>query len=178
MNLLGVIAQCFGIFALITTVSSFHFKEYRQIVFLQLLSSVFFTIHFLLMYFSGQTDALTAGVLNAISLTRNVVLRYTADRRTEKGTAWIAGVFSVIVIIAGLITWKSPISLLFIIAMVFITIAMSIKNPNTLRLLMVIAMPFSFTYDLCIGSIGGSINEAISFFSALIAYLRNRPSKS
>ena len=177
MNLLGVIAQCFGIFALSTTVSSFHFKEYRQIVFLQLLSSVFFTIHFLLMYFSGQTDSLTAGV-NAISLTRNVVLRYTADRRTEKGTAWIAGVFSVIVIIAGLITWKSLISLLFIIAMVFITIAMSIKNPNTLRLLMVIAMPFSFTYDLCIGSIGGSINEAISFFSALIAYLRNRPSKS
>ena len=58
--------------------------------------------------------------------------------------------------------------------MVLVTVSMSVRNPNKLRLLMLIAAPFAFTYDMLIGSIGGSINEAISFVSALIAYLRNR----
>ena len=65
-------------------------------------------------------------------------------------------------------------SALFITAMVLVTVSMSVRKPNALRLLTMTASPFSFAYALLVGSIGGSINEAISFLSALIAFLRYR----
>ena len=58
-------------------------------------------------------------------------------------------------------------------AMVLVTVSMSVRRPNTLRLLMLTATPFALAYDILIGSIGGSVNETISFISALTAFLRN-----
>ena len=165
-------AQILGFLALAANVSSFHFKKYRQIVTVQMLSSVLFTLHFALLYASGRTDALTAGALNALSLFRNGLLLLTEKRRTEKGTALITSCFSTAVVVFGILTWNSWVSLLFIIAMVLVTVSMSIRKPNVLRLLNLIAAPFAFVYDLLIGSIGGSINEAISFLSALIAFVK------
>ncbi len=174
MNTLGTIAQVFGFLALAANISSFHFKQYRQIVGFQMLSSVLFTIHFILLYSSGQSDAITAGVLNALSLFRNGLLLLTEKKRTGKETALIAGFFSMAVVVIGLMTWNSWVSILFIIAMVLVTVSMSVRKPNLLRLLTLTAAPFALAYDLLIGSLGGSVNEAISFLSALIAFLRNR----
>ena len=127
---------------------------------------------------SGREDALTAGALNALSLFRNGLLLVTEKKRTEKGTALIAGFFSAAVVVFGILTWSSWVSALFIIAMVLVTVSMSVRKPNALRLLMLTAAPFALAYDLLIGSIGGSINEAISFLSALIAFLKNRASET
>ncbi len=173
MNTLETIAQIIGFLALAANILSFHFKKYNQIVIVQMISSVLFTAHFALLYGSGRQDALTAGALNGLSLFRNGLLLLTEKKRTQKGTALIAGFFSAAVVLFGILTWSSWVSVLFIIAMVLVTVSMSVRNPNTLRLLMMTAAPFAFTYDLLIGSVGGSINEAISFLSALIAYRRN-----
>ncbi len=174
MNTLEVIAQMIGFLALAANICSFHFKKYNQIVIVQMISSVLFTAHFALLYAGGRADALTAGALNGLSLFRNGLLLLTEKKRTQKGTILIAGFFSAAVVAFGILTWNSWVSVLFIIAMVLVTVSMSVRNPSTLRLLMMTAAPFSFTYDLLIGSVGGSINEAISFLSALIAYRRNR----
>ena len=174
MNTWEITAQCFGILALAANVCSFHFKKYRHIVFVQILSSVFFTVHFVLLYVSGRTDALTAGTLNGLSLFRNGLLLITEKKRTPTGTALIAGFFSAAVIAFGILTWNSWVSVLFIVSMVLVTVSMSVRKPNSLRLLMMIAAPFAFVYDILIGSIGGSINEAVSFASVLIAFMRNR----
>ena len=174
MNTWEIAAQILGILALAANVLSFHFKKYRQIVIVQIISSVFFTVHFLLLYISGRTDALTAGALNGLSLFRNGLLLLTEKKRTPKGTAVIAVCFSAAVIAFGILTWNSWVSVLFILAMVLVTVSMSVRKPNTLRLVMMGAAPFAFAYDLIIGSIGGSINEAVSFISVLAAYIRNR----
>ena len=71
MSTVQMIAQIFGFLALTANISSFHFRKYRQIVTVQILSSVLFTIHFALLYSTGQADAVTAGVLNGLSLFRN-----------------------------------------------------------------------------------------------------------
>lgn len=174
MNAWEITAQVFGILALAANVLSFHFKKYRQIVIVQIVSSVLFTVHFLLLYVSGKTDALTAGALNGLSLFRNGLLLYTEEKRTPKGTALIAGFISAAVVAFGILTWNSWVSALFIVSMVLVTVSMSVRRPNTLRLIMMVAAPFAFTYNIIIGSIGGSINEAISFLSVLTAFIRNR----
>ncbi len=174
MTMMETIAQILGFLALAANVLSFHFKQYRQIVTVQILSSVFFTLHYALLWGAGSADALTAGALNGLSLFRNGLLLLTEKKRTEKGTALIAGCFSAVVIVFGVMTWSSWVSALFITAMVLVTVSMSVRKPNALRLLTMTASPFSFAYALLVGSIGGSISEAISFLSALIAFLRYR----
>ena len=178
MTILELAAQIVGFLALAANITSFHFKKYRQIVLVQMLSSVLFTVHFTLLYASGRPDAATAGALNGLSLFRNGLLLLTEKWRTEKETALIAGFFSAAVIAFGILTWSSWVSALFIAAMVLVTVSMSVRKPNVLRLLMLTAAPFAFVYDLLIGSAGGSVNEAVSFTSALIAFLRNRSSGS
>ena len=98
----------------------------------------------------------------------------TEKQRTQKMTSVLAVVFSVIVAVIGILTWSSPVSLLFIIAMVLNTVALSIPEPNTVRIFIMISAPFACAYDILTRSIGGTVNETVSFLSALTAYLRCR----
>lgn len=171
-----IVAQVFGILAFIVSVISFQMKTYRQILLVQTLCASLFVVHFLLLSGCGQADAVTGAVLNGVCAVRDVVLLFTEKKRTPKLTTLLAVVFSVIILVIGILSWSSWVSLLFIVAMLFNTVAMSIPNPNTVRMFIMISSPFALTYDILTHSIGGSINEVVSFISALTAYLRCRRS--
>ena len=169
-----IVAQVFGVLAFIASVASFQFKTYRQILYVQTLCAGLFVIHFYLLYRSGQADALTGTALNGVCMVRDILLLLTEKRRTPKRTAVLAGVFSILITVIGILTAKSWTSVLFIIAMILNTVALSIPDPNTVRLIIMISAPFACAYDLFNRSIGGTVNEVVSFFSALTALLRNR----
>ena len=169
-----IAAQVFGILAFIVSVISFQLKTYRQILYAQTLCAVLFVIHFLLLAWSGHADAMTGAALNGVCAVRDVVLLLTEKQRTQKMTSVLAVVFSVIVAVIGILTWSSPVSLLFIIAMVLNTVALSIPEPNTVRIFIMISAPFACAYDILTRSIGWTVNETVSFLSALTAYLRCR----
>ena len=169
-----IIAQVFGILAFIASVVSFQMKTYRQILWVQTLCTVLFVIHFLLLARCGQADAVTGAVLNGISTIRDVILLATEGKRTQKHTAILAAVFALAVVAVGVLTWSSWVSLLFIIAMVLNTVALSIPDPNKVRVVIMASAPFACAYDVLTGSIGGTVNEVVSFLSALTAFLRYR----
>ncbi len=168
------IAQVFGILAFIASVVSFQMKTYRQILWVQTLCTVLFVTHFLLLLRAGQPDAVTGAVLNGISTVRDVILLATEGKRTQKHTAILAAVFSVAVVVVGVLTWSSWVSLLFIIAMVLNTVALSIPDPNMVRVFIMVSAPFACAYDVLTHSIGGTVNEVVSFLSALTAFIRYR----
>ena len=103
--------------------------------------------------------------------------RLAAFMRTPDGqklTTLLAVCFSVIVVIIGILSWSSPVSLLFIVAMVLNTVALSIPDPNMVRVFIMISAPFACAYDVLNHSIGGTVNEVVSFLSAMTAYIRYR----
>ena len=169
-----VAAQVFGILAFIVSIVSFQLKTYRQILWAQTLCALLFAVHFYLLTRCGQTDAVTGMALNAVCAFRDVVLLITEKKRTQQLTRILAIVFSLAVVLIGVLTWSSPVSLLFIIAMVLNTVALSIPEPNTVRIFIMISAPFACAYDVLNQSIGGTVNEVVSFLSALTAFLRYR----
>jgi hypothetical protein len=171
---MDVAAQVFGILAFIVSVVSFQLKTYRQILWAQTLCALLFVTHFYLLTCCGQADAVTGAALNGVCAVRDVVLLVTEKKRTQKLTTILAVCFSVIVVIIGILSWSSPVSLLFIIAMVLNTVALSIPDPNMVRVFIMISSPFACAYDILNQSIGGTINEVVSFLSALTAFLRYR----
>ena len=171
-----IVAQVFGILAFIVSVVSFQLKTYRRILRAQTLCASLFVIHFLLLVRCGQADAMTGAALNGVCAVRDVLLLLTEKKRTPKRTAFLAAVFSVIIVVIGFLSWTSPVSLLFMVAMVLNTVALSIPDPNMVRVFIMISAPFACAYDILTHSVGGTINEVVSFLSALTAYLRCRRS--
>jgi hypothetical protein len=169
-----IAAQVFGILAFIVSVISYQLKTYRQILLAQTLCVTLFVIHFLMLFRCGQQDALTGAALNGVSFVRDIILLSTEKKRTRKLTTILAACSSAAVIVIGILTWNSWISLLFIISMVFNSIALSIPDPNTVRVFIMISAPFACAYDILNHSIGGTVNEVVSFLSALTAFLRYR----
>ncbi len=173
---MDVAAQVFGILAFIVSVVSYQMKTYRQILWAQLLCVTLFVVHFLMLAQCGQADAMTGAALNGVSAVRDIILLCTEKKRSRKLTTILAIGFSVVVVAIGILTWNSWVSLLFIIAMVFNTVALSIPAPNTVRVLIMVSAPFACAYDVLNRSIGGTVNEVVSFLSALTAYIRYRRS--
>ena len=167
-------AQTFGILAFIVSVISFQLTTYRRILMAQTLCAALFVIHFLLLARCGQADAVTGAALNGVCAVRDVILLASEKKRTQKQTVFLAACFSAAVVTIGIITWSSPVSLLFIIAMVLNTVALSIPDPNIVRVFIMMSAPFACAYDVLTHSIGGTVNEAVSFLSALTAYIRCR----
>ena len=171
---MNVAAQVFGILAFIVSVVSFQLKTYRQILWAQTLCALLFVTHFYLLTCCGQPDAVTGAALNGVCAFRDVVLLMTEKKRTQRRTTLLAVCFSVIVVIIGILTWTSTVSLLFMIAMVLNTVALSIPDPNKVRVFIMISAPFACAYDILNHSIGGTVNEVVSFLSALTAFIRYR----
>lgn len=171
-----IVAQVFGVLAFIVSVISFQLKTYRRILWAQTLCATLFVIHFLLLSRCGQADAVTGAALNGVCALRDVVLLCTEKKRTPRLTTLLAVCFSAVIVCIGILSWTSPVSLLFIIAMVLNTVALSIPDPNTVRVFIMISAPFACAYDILTRSIGGTVNEVVSFLSALTAYIRCRRS--
>ena len=169
-----IAAQVFGILAFIVSVVSFQLKTYRQILWAQTLCALLFVVHFFLLTRSGQPDAITGAALNGVCAVRDIVLLITEKKRTDKLTTILAVIFSAAVVAIGVATWSSWVSVLFIVAMVLNTVALSIPNPNTVRLFIMMSAPFACAYDILTHSIGGTVNETVSFLSALTAFIRCR----
>lgn len=169
-----IAAQVFGILAFIVSVISYQLKTYRSILWAQLLCALLFVTHFFLLWQSGQADAVTGAALNGVCAVRDVVLLLTEKNRTRKLTVLLTVVFSAAVVAVGLLSWSSWVSLLFLVAMILNTVAFSIPDPNKVRVIIMVSAPFACAYDILTHSIGGTVNEVVSFLSALTAFLRYR----
>ena len=119
-------------------------------------------------------SAITGAALNGVCAVRDIMLLITEKKRTDKLTTILAVIFSAAVVAIGVATWSSWVSVLFIVAMVLNTVALSIPNPNTVRLFIMMSAPFACAYDILTHSIGGTVNETVSFLSALTAFIRCR----
>ncbi len=169
-----MLAQALGILAFLTSAISFQMKTYRRIMIVQTVCTALFALHFALLVYGGEADAITGAVLNGVSMVRDLILIFTEKKRSRKGTLLLTVLFSILVVLFGFITWHSWISLLFITAMVLNTIAMSVPDPRNVRVFVMISAPFAFSYDLLNRSAGGMINEVFAFLSALTALIRYR----
>lgn len=81
-------------------------------------------------------------------------------------------VFILLYIIAGIITARSTVDFLPIIAQVFGAIAVWQTNPKTIRFIMLVPRPLWFIYNFMVGSYAGVTAEILILASVLIGILR------
>ena len=75
-------------------------------------------------------------------------------------------------VVIGFLSWHGPISIFVILAKLFSSICLCVKEPKTVRLINLIYNPFWLIYDLYVGSLAGTITDILVISSTAIAIIR------
>ena len=159
-----MITLIIGALGTISLVSMFFFNERKKILVMQVIGSVFFCIHYIMM------GASTGAALNGIAAVRAVVF-YHRDKKFFDHKAWLF-LFVAICVAAGWLTWSGYISLLPTVGMIIATFGMYMKRPRNIRILSFISSPPWLVYNIINQSFPAMITDISLMVSILVGIIR------
>ncbi len=170
MDTRTLIAQVVGFIGIIVAFISFQCKDNKRLFFYQLLSSVIWVIHFLIL------QAYSGVLLNAAGAIRGFFL-YNTDKKWGSSKVTMIAV-TLLMIACGIVTWTGPICLFPAIGMALGTLAMWSRNGRLLRWVQLLCVsPFWIIYNIPNKSIAGIVCETMNMISVIIALYRFRKQK-
>lgn len=159
-----VIAQIFGFIAMALQIFSFQFKKHKVIMTMQVISSIFWCLHYLTL---GVYTALAINIIHGI---RNYV--YGLREKKNLNSKIIPAIFIIFTVCSSIYTWSSWWSLLAMTASLFSTIANWQKDTNKLKLISLPREILWITYDIINKSIAGACSDAFAMISIFISFYR------
>lgn len=158
------IVQGIGFIAFLLVVVSFQLNNRKQILTLLFLVTVLFTIHFALL------GAWVGSAMNLIAAIRNFFFIHN-EKKWARSKLWLY-VFITLFWIAGILTFKSPLSILPIIAMTIDSFVVWSSKTKTIRFGILIPRPLWFIYNYSVSSYPGMFVEVFVTLSILIGIFR------
>lgn len=165
-----ILIQLIGFAAMTLGILSYQAKRRNTILLMQMLGSILWSIQF---YGLG---AYTGMALNAVVILRNTLYAQRGKRAWAECPLLPACIMAAF-LLAGVLTWEGPISLLPMVAMIISTVALYIKDERRIRLLSLFVSPPWLIYDALCFSLGGVLTEVFTIVSILIALWRFKHKK-
>ena len=155
-----ILSQIFGLGAITFLFISFQQNKRINLLLCKLSADVCWSVHyFLLSAFAG--------------LFREIIFMNSEKHKWADNPLWLVG-FLCMNIVLGISNYNSPIDSFPIVASVFVTISMWIKNINFTKLIVSIACMLFWIYNFSIGSFAGIVSETISIISIIIFFIRRQ----
>jgi hypothetical protein len=160
-----VIIQGIGYLALLFVVLSFQHNNRRRLLFYMLIGLVLFIIHYALL------GAWVGSLMNVIEAAM-VLVGYRRETDKWAQRKFWPYAFIGIFVIAGILTAKTYVDILPVIAQIIGTIAVWQTNPRVIRYIMLLPRPLWFTYNFVVGSYAGMTTEVVVLLSVLVGIVR------
>lgn len=167
--MMEIIGQIFGIAAMVTSVLTYQIKNYKKLIFAQIVAAALFATHYFMI------GGVNGGVCNIISIVRNLFFLLLVGKLQLKWTA--AGLFGAIMVGFNLYFWEGWQTVFICLGMLANTASMSFNNTQNVRIAILIACPLMLTYNIINFSVGGIINETLVFVSSIIGLIRHKTKK-
>lgn len=164
MSRIEIITQIIGFLAFLLAVLTFQSNKHKNITLIKCASDALFVVQFIML------GAYTGAMMNAIGCVRNIAYAKLVERKKDVKIAVI--IFSIIVIVSGVVTWNGPISLLAILGKLLSTLSYAFKNPKNVRRMTIPVCIVWGIYDLICGSWAGVLTEVFTLASIAVAYFR------
>ena len=143
-------------------------RSIRLILLAELLVNTMACVYYLLL--NGRS----AFVLS-IFATLHVVVNFLYQQRGKRPAWWVFGVFAVIYITCGMLTWTGPMDLLSMSASLFFALSLQQASPTGYRLCAIGKCSSWIVYCLILGAWSTLLTNLINLLSALSAlFLRSR----
>ena len=162
--ILPILGQGLSFLAMALFAASYQVKRQRPLLAVQTAATLSKCLSYLFL------GASTGFVMNILSIVRN--LTYAALARYPRLTVGLGGVLAVGMCVLGAMSWQGPVSLLLIVALAINTLCMSFGRPQLLRASVLLTSSLIFVHDVCVGSVGGALSEALSVVSAAVGLVR------
>ena len=165
-----IIGQSLGILATALTALSYQMNTKKSMLTVINVATVSTAMGYLFL------GAWSGFALNVVAFLRNAA--FTMQKEGTK-TAYIsAGLFTVAMCAAGVLSWQGPVSLFIIFALAINTVYMSFGNPQLFRKSILITSTLALIYNILVFSIGGIANESIAIISSIIGIIRFKKDKA
>jgi hypothetical protein len=161
-----IIAQIFGVIAVILGFLSYQMRTRRQILLALSATVIALTLHYLFL------GAYTGMAMNAVSLIRNIAYDYR-DRKEIKSPL-IPIVFTAIQVVMGILTWQAWYSILVLVGIAINTYCVGLCNSQNLRKSILVTSPLVLIYNIFTMALSGIVFEVVGIVSAIIGIIRHR----
>lgn len=155
-----IIAQIFGLVALIILVISFQKNKKERLLKLQMFSSLLYAIQYIFL------KAYTGFFMNIICMIRNLIFNKFKNKRPP---LYCLVIIIALMISCSIFTFNGIISILPTIAVSIYSIALWIGNMKIIRVVEIISCILFIIYDIKVLAILGLIATIIEMISAIIA---------
>lgn len=167
-----IIPQIVGLLAVVTFLLSYQQKKRRGIIIFNTVSRALYILQYILL---GAYSGALLDVLGALS---SIVA-------TKKETPFIKKHFkavligiNAVIVVAGLLIYKTPLDLLPILGVVLHTGAFWIDDEKIIRRVSLAGSPFWFIYNLLSRAYFSALGDILTMVSIIIAMIRYRNKKS
>ncbi len=166
LNIVMIIGQIVGAMAIVFGFLSFQMNSAKKILTMQLVVTVLFSIHYLLI------GALSGFALNLVGIVRNIV--YYNLNSKNKSSKVIPIFFAAVMAIAGFISWQGFFSLFMIAGLVINSVCMSFSNSKNIKRSILVSSPMVIVYNVAFFSIGGIIYESVVIASSIVGLVKEK----
>ena len=162
----NLVIQLIGVIAYAILAFSYFKKNKKEILFIQIFSTIAFALHYYLL------SGVTATVCNLISLLIIIIIYFFEKHNGKNKKILILSTLPLIIIIP-FFTYESVFSIFPIIASTIVLISFVISNENTIRIAGIISALCWIIYAIIYKSYAGIAFEAFSAVSTFIAFIKN-----
>ena len=158
-----IIAQLFGLFALIVLIISFNTKNKKRLLKYQIFSCLLYGLQYLFL------KAYTGFLMNIVCMIRN----YLFYKSKKKIPIYYLIIIISLIIILGIISYKDIFSLLPISAVILYTIALFKGNTKIIRIFELICCLLYLLYNIKVQAYIGVISTIIEFIGCTILFIKH-----
>ena len=146
---------------------SYYQKTKRKILFMQIISYLFFTIHYYLL------NGITGAICNLIGLIAFIII-YFFDKYSVKNKNILTVCLIPFIIVIALLTYTDIYSIFPIIASVIVIISFITDDENSIRIIGIVSALCWLIYAIAFQSYVAIVFEAVTLIVVVLAFFKNR----
>ncbi len=167
MNFYNLATQIFGALALVFWVFSIQTKAKSKILTLQMFANIFYAVQYFLL------GAFSASMMNITSTVRSFIYERYETKKKKTPLIFLI-IFCIVIIIIGIITYTSPLSILPILITLAYCITTWLNGTFATYITFVICAIIWIYYNISIGAYISVIGNIFEIISGIIALIRFR----
>ena len=169
--MIPIIANICGFLAVAMFVFSYQFKNRNALIFINAGSRVLYILQYILL------GAFEGAVMDCVALIVSVLAKGTNKANAKKYMIPMIIFSNLLIIAAGLLTYKDIFSLLHIVGVIFETGALWLVKEKNILILSAFGAPFWLAYNLIFRAYGASCGNVLTLVSIGLALIRQSSCK-
>jgi|GEM_PF-930910 len=162
---MNLIAQFFGVLAIIANIVGMQFKQKKHIMIAFLLATFCFSINFVLL-------KAYSGALICFIQSIEIFINYLYDIKDKKYPPLLIGTYVIISIVCGVLTYNNLFDILPVLSSLIFIIAITQTKERYIRFLTLIFISLFAIYDILVGAYLALLSDILHDTSTIIAIMR------